>query len=129
MKTKTKTRRPPIKLPRVSEEMKQWSAMLAQEITTWPRVISRPMFGSLGLYRGKTIFAAIPVTRGIGAANSINFKLESMPPKTAKRLQADPRLAVESKFKAKHWHAFEINSADDLRDALWWLNQAYELAK
>ncbi len=25
--------------------------------------------------------------------------------------------------------AFELNSADGLRDALWWLNQAYEAAK
>jgi hypothetical protein len=26
------------------------------------------------------------------------------------------------------WWAFELSSKGDLRDALWWLNQAYEAA-
>lgn len=109
--------------------MKLWSAMLGQELTTWPEVVSRPMFGLLGFYRNKTIFAALPVTRGIGAPNLINFKMKSIPQKISLRLNSDPRLAAESKLKAKHWHAFETNSEDDLRDALWWLTQAYQLAK
>jgi hypothetical protein len=32
-------------------------------------------------------------------------------------------------MRAKGWHSFDVNRGEDLRDALWWLNQAYELAK
>jgi hypothetical protein len=41
-----------------------------------PRRSFRAMFGLLGFYRNKTIFAALPATRGIGAPNSINFQNE-----------------------------------------------------
>jgi hypothetical protein len=29
----------------------------------------------------------------------------------------------------KRWFSFNVRSAEDLRDALWWLNQAYERTK
>ena len=43
------------KMPPVSEEMKQWSAMLKTEVSGWPQISSRPMFGMMGLYRRKKI--------------------------------------------------------------------------
>jgi len=56
------TKRKGPKMLRVSEETKQLSAMLGTELSTWPRVTTRPMFGLRGFYRGKKIFAALPVT-------------------------------------------------------------------
>jgi hypothetical protein len=127
-KSKTKTRRPP-SLPRTSDEMKRWSAMLASELRGWPHITTKPMFGLLGLYRRKTIFAALPVTRGIGAPNTILFKIKSVPPDLLRRANGDPRVSTGTRMRAKGWHCFDVNSAEDLKDVLWWLNQAYELAK
>jgi hypothetical protein len=124
---KNKTKRP--SFPRIADEMKQWSAMIAQELNRWPNVKTRPMFGMLGFYRKAKIFAAVPVTRGISSANSIIFRITPMPPELSRRATDDPRVDAQSELSLKRWHSFEVNSAEDLRDALWWLNQAYERTK
>jgi hypothetical protein len=124
-----KTKRPRPKMHPIAEEMKQWSAMLGQELKTWPRVTSRPMFGLLGFYRGARIFAGLPVTRAIKTPNSIIFKIEPMPPELLRRAAQEPRIDAESGARGARWCAFELSSEKDVRDALWWLNQAYERAK
>ena len=128
MKAKKKKPNRP-RFSRIADEMKQWSAMIGQELNTWPQVKSRPMFGLRGFYRKAKIFAAVPVTRGISSANSIIFKITPMPRDLSRRAMDDPRVDAESELSRKRWHSFEVNSADDLRDALWWLSQAYERAK
>jgi hypothetical protein len=130
MRTKLKTnaqRR--LSMPRTGDEMKEWSAMLGHELRGWPHITTKPMFGLLGFYRKKTIFAALPVTRGIGAPNSIIFKMKSMTPDLLRRVNEDPRVSTGTRMRAKGWHSFDVNSAEDLKDVLWWLNQAYEQAK
>jgi hypothetical protein len=128
MKRKTtKPERP--KMHRITDEMKQWSAMIGRELDRWPGVTTRPMFGLLGFYRKAKIFAALPVTRAIGTPNSIIFKIEPMPPELLRRAMSDPRVDSESEHPGIRWRSFEMRSAEDLRDALWWLNQAYERAK
>jgi hypothetical protein len=124
---KAKPRRP--KLPPIAEEMKQWSAMLGQELSTWPHVKSRPMFGLLGFYRRAKIFAGLPVTRGLKTSNSIIFRIQPMPPDLLRRAMDDPHVDAESGIPGAKWFSFELSSAEDLRHALWWLNQAYERAK
>jgi hypothetical protein len=101
---------------RITEDMKQWSAMLENELRSWPHVTTRPMFGLL------------PVTRAIGAPNSIIFKFKSIPPDLSQRVNRDSRVSIGTKMRAKGWLSFEINSSEDLRDALLWLGEAYELA-
>jgi hypothetical protein len=128
VKTK-KTKRPRPKMPQTSEEMKQWSAMLGNELITWPQVTTRPMFGLRGFYRGKKIFAALPVTRAIRNPNSLIFRIQPMPPNLLKRATKEPRIDTESRIPSAKWFTFELNSEADFRDALWWLNQAYEHAK
>ena len=128
MKTK-KPKRPRPQMPRISEEMKQLSAMLGNELNTWPRVSTRPMFGLRGFYRGKNIFAALPVTRAIKKANSFLFRIKAMPPELLKRAENEQRIALDNAVPTGNWFAFELNSEADFRDALWWLNQAYERAK
>jgi hypothetical protein len=128
VKTK-KTKRPRPKMPQTSPEMKQWSAMLGNELITWPQVTTRPMFGLRGFYRGKKIFAALPVTRAIRNANSLIFRIQPMPPDLLKRAKKEPRIDTESRVLSAKWFTFELNSEADFRDALWWLNQAYEHAK
>jgi hypothetical protein len=117
------------KMPPISEEMKQWAAMLGKELGGWPQVTSRPMFGMLGFYRRKKIFAALPVSRAIGTPNSLIFRFNPMPPDLKQRALREPRIATDGKAPGARWFSFEIHSAADLRDALWWLNQAYERTK
>ena len=112
------------KMPPISEEMKQWSAMLKTEVSGWPQISSRPMFGMMGLYRRKKIFGGLPVTRGFDTPNSVIFRFDPMPPDLQERALKDSRITP-----GKRWFSFEVGSTGDLRDALWWLNQAYERAK
>src|SRR5438067_7532100 len=125
----TKARRPRPKMPPVSEEMKQWSAMLEHEVSSWPKVSSRPMFGMRGFYRGKKIFAALPATRGFGTPSQFIFRIKPMPPELLQRAKSEPRMDLETRTPGAKWFTFELGSTADLREALWWLNQAYERAK
>ena len=95
-------------MPRTSDEMKEWSAMLEHELRGWPHIMTKPMFGLLGFYRKKTIFAALPVTRGIGAPNSIIFKMKSMPPDLLRRVNEDSRMSTGTRMRAKGWHSFDV---------------------
>jgi hypothetical protein len=123
-KRKPPTMRERPKMPPISEEMKQWSAMLKTELIGWPQVTSRPMFGMSGIYRRKKIFAALPVTRGFDTPSSIIFRFDPMPADLNQRALKEPRITP-----GMRWFSFEIESTEDLREALWWLNQAYEVAK
>jgi hypothetical protein len=112
-----------------SEEMKQLSALLGRELSTWPKVTTRPMFGLRGYYRGKKIFAALPITRAIKDPNALIFRIEPMPLELLARARKEPRIDTENSAPGAKWLAFTLNSEADFRDALWWLNQAYENAK
>ena len=114
---------------RASEETKQLSAMLGNELITWPKVSTRPMFGLRGFYRGKKIFAALPVTRTIRNPNSFIFRIQPMPQELLERAKKEPRIDTENTAPSAKWLSFTLNSEADFRDALSWLNQAYEHAK
>ena len=97
--------------PKVSDEMKRWSVLLADEIKTWPEVRIGSMFGMTSLYRGKAIFALLPEKRGLEFPNAIALK--NLPG-----------------AKPKHkWQSFIIESDNDLRAALEQLEEAYRKAK
>jgi len=134
-KTRTTTgrsKRPParrIKFPPISDEMKQWSAMLQSELNSWPGITTKSMFGFLFFYRRGVVFSALPRTRGFDSPSSLLVKFDPLPPALRERVQADPRIDVSMKASSKGWFAFRMDSDDDLRDALLWLNRAYEAAK
>jgi len=116
-----------LKLPKVSEEMKAWSAALAAEITTWPKVTTRVFFGFTALYCGEKIFAILPRSRAMGTPNSVAFKLEPVTSRLRMRLEQDVRIGF-TQMRAARWQAFELSSDADLRGALDWLSRAYEAA-
>jgi len=116
---KTKPRR---KLAPVSEDMKEWSALLGTELSSWPSVTSRRMFGMMAFYRRKEIFAVLPHTRAFGESQSIGFKVEPKTPQIRKRLASDPRIVLREDAK---WISFEIRNGNDLKNALKWLDLAY----
>jgi hypothetical protein len=131
MKKKRKsaaTTRSPHSFPLISEEMKQWSAMLQAELNSWPSITSKSMFGFVFFYRRKIVFAALPRTRGFDSPSSILFKFNPLPPALKDRARSDARMSASTDPKNKGWFAFTMSAQSDLRDALFWLNHAYESA-
>ncbi len=114
------------KLKRISEQMRQWCALLESEVLSWPGAAPKPMFGMLAFYRKGRIFAAVPRTRGLGSDRTVIFKLDAAPQKLREQALADPRVTTTQMGKAG-WIAFELDSLDDVREALRWFAQAYEL--
>lgn len=115
-------------LPKISEEMKAWSAALASELATWPKVASKSFFGYDAFYRGDRIFALLPDKRGLDAPNAIAFKLPASKARLLARARRDSRVSLPES-KQGTWLAFELNSAKDLKAALEWLQAAYQAAR
>jgi hypothetical protein len=110
----------------VSEEMKRLGALLAAELETWPGVSVRPMFGMLGVWRGKRIFAALPRTRSLGRDNAVLLKFSKMTAKRQVRMEAEPRFGEFSFGGKAKWHRFRVQSEREISDLLAWLAEAYE---
>ena len=127
MKKRAALKRTTPRLPKITEEMKAWSAALGAEVTTWPAITARPMFGLTALYRARKIFAVLPRTRCMDVPNSIAFKLESAGSRIQARAQRDPHISSFGMQNAR-WLSFEMNCDADLRPALRWLSHAYEAA-
>jgi hypothetical protein len=124
---RTKSSRPT--LPKISEQMKAWSAALGDEVRDWPQLSTRPFFGFTALYRGDKMFAALPRTRAMESANSLAFKLETHSGDASALLKEDSRICTWSSSRQKaRWFAFELSCDTDLHDALDWLGRAYEAA-
>jgi hypothetical protein len=115
------------KLPKVSEEMKAWSAALGAEVKGWPQVATRAFFGLTALYRKDKIFAVLPGTRAMETARSLGFKLEATTPAVRARLEKDWRIG-STQMQSARWFTFELLSDADLHDALDWLGRAFEAA-
>ena len=84
------------------------------------------MFGLVGLYHNKRIFAALPRTRTMDTPNSIAFRLPKRSAKVNESMKNDERL-IRPTVTAK-WISFIIESESDIHDALQWLALAYREA-
>jgi hypothetical protein len=115
------------KLPKISEEMKAWSAALGSEVSDWPQIALRSFFGFTALYRKDRIFAVLPRTRAWETGTSLAFKLEAASLAVRTRLEKDPRIGF-TLMQRTRWYTFELSSDADLHDALDWLGRAYEAA-
>lgn len=104
------------KLFTTDSEMQRWCALLEQELSTWPEVSAKPMFGMIGYYRGKRIFAAIPRTKAAESPRSLLIKLSGVNDKRLKRRSGSDSV----------WATFELATLNDVSEALTWLEQAYE---
>jgi hypothetical protein len=104
------------RLFKIDTEMQRWCALLEQELLAWPEVSAKPMFGMIGFYHGQTIFAAIPRTRAAETARTLLIKLPGLNDKRLKRT-SEP---------GSGWVGYELESANDITEALIWLERAYE---
>ena len=106
------------KLLNIDTEMQRWCALLGQEISGWPDVSSKPMFGMTAFYHGPNIFAALPKTKAPRTARSLIFKLPGV---------SDVRLTPGGgPGPGSGWVTFELESSNDINEALVWLERAYE---
>jgi hypothetical protein len=112
------------KFARVSEPMKEWSALLGTELASWPAVSSRRMFGMTVFYRKGVIFAALPRTRSFATPQSVAFKLLRPSRRILKMLENDSRITHPLREKAK-WISLELAGEKDLADAIKWFDFAY----
>jgi hypothetical protein len=129
-KLKPKSERP--KMPKffpIDDEMRELSAMLEKEVSDWPGVSKKPMFGYQGLYRDGVIFAALPRSRAMKSPRSLMFKFAFMSPALLESARKDSRVDTISGVPGPGWLMFEIDEAAATKDALGWLGRAYEAAK
>src|SRR6266849_6191075 len=135
MISKKKTAKPKSNRPRmpewfpVDDEMRELSDMLEKEVSGWPGVSKRPMFGYQGLYRDGVIFAALPRSRAMKSPRSLMFKFASMSPALLDSAKKDFRVDTNSRAPGPGWFMFEMDEASATKDALGWLGRAYEAAK
>ncbi|HVO97596.1 MAG TPA: hypothetical protein VMT15_05990 [Bryobacteraceae bacterium] len=54
--------------------MKRLAALLAEEISAWPDLTTRSMFGLRAVYRKGVVFAMLPEKRSLEVADSIAYK-------------------------------------------------------
>jgi hypothetical protein len=129
-KKKTGSSAPKQRMPktiRPSEEMQRWSVLLEQEITSWPKVSMKRMFGMKTFYRGSNIFAGVPDKCGFFSPNGVIFKINSATPTQVARMKADKRVDLDF-GRVQKWFNFVLDSDRDLNGALEWFAGAYESA-
>jgi hypothetical protein len=113
----------------IDEEMKELSAMMEKEVSDWPGVVKKPMFGMQGMYRNSAIFAALPRTRAIRTPRCIMLKFAGAPKVILESAKNDSRINGVSGMTAGSWLTFELEDASAVKDALGWIGRAYEAAK
>jgi len=113
----------------IDDEMRELSAMLEKEVSDWPGVSKRPMFGYQGLYRDGAIFAALPRSRAMQSPRSFIFKLASVSPAILDTAEKDPRVDTSSRTSGPGWFLFEMEDASGMQSALRWLERAYQAAR
>jgi hypothetical protein len=81
--------------------MRRACALLAEEISGWPDVSMRLMFGFRAVYRNGVIFAMLPDKRALESAGAITYK------------------------EGGKWVLFEVGDENDLGRALAVIEKAY----
>jgi len=113
----------------LDEEMKELSAMLEAEVSGWPSVSKKNMFGYQGLCREGKIFAALPRSKAMKSPRSLMLKFADASPTILNSLEKDPRVDTVSGMTGARWFFFELDEASAVKDALGWLSRAYGAAK
>ena len=107
-----------------SEQARAWAAVLSKEVSSWPEVRCRGMFGFTGVHRRDKIFAALPRTKALHSPDTFLLKFQKRSGKLNKRIDAEPKL-----HRGKKWCWMEVESDRDLPLLIEWLGRAYEAAK
>jgi predicted DNA-binding protein (MmcQ/YjbR family) len=118
-KSPTVRSRPPF-LP-ASEELKSLVAAIEREVSSWPQVSLKPMFGMIAIYRGKTIFGLLPKTRSLYSADSVWMKFGKLTPSIQKKLQDESRILPPRHAKGARWYTICDATPADYGFIIEWL--------
>jgi TfoX/Sxy family transcriptional regulator of competence genes len=94
----------------LSDEMRHVCALMDGEISQWPDVTARSMFGFRAYYRSGVIFALFPQKRALETPESIAYKLQ------------------EGGRDGKKWISYETHGPEGVHATLVILEQAYRAA-
>jgi hypothetical protein len=94
----------------LSDEMRHVCALIDGEISQWPDVTARSMFGFRAYYRRRAIFALLPKTRALETPESIACKLP------------------EGAREGKKWISCETHGPETVHSTLALLERAYTAA-
>src|SRR5258708_29857020 len=106
-------KRSPMKV--ASERMRMLGEGLRSELENWPGVTVKGAFGMKLVYRGETVFAALPDTKAIYHEDAIMLKFAEEKPALVKRMEGDPHFISaqtatgrNSKSEGRKWRFFFI---------------------
>lgn len=102
--------------PKISDDMKRRSVLVADEMRQWPEIRIGSMFGMISIYRGKAIFALLPDKRGLEFPDAIAIK-------------RNDGAKIPGKTEKHKWQSIVIENDHDLSAALKHLEDAYRRAK
>ena len=120
-----------------SEAAKRWADALRVELELWPGVVAKRAFGLLMVYRGATVFAALPVTRALFEEDAILIKFVRENPALLKKIAAEKSFAAgtmqergrKKQGEGRKWRIYLLREERDAREAVEWLARAYQLAE
>lgn len=112
-----------------SEELKSLVAAIEREVSSWPQVKFKPMFGMTAIYHGNTIFGLLPKTRSLYSTDSVWMKFGKLTPPIEKKLQREPRILPPRHPKGARWYTISNVTPAEYGFIIEWLAIAHDAAK
>ena len=118
-----------VTFPPAAQELQSLIAAVAHEVSSWPRVQLKPMFGMTAIYRNGTIFGLLPKTKSIRDGDEIWLKFPKLTPAIRKRISAESRIIPPRHPNGARWHTLSEITPEDYSFVIEWLGTAFEAAK
>ena len=112
-----------------SPELRGFVASIEQEVSSWPQVQLKPMFGMTAVYRARTIFGLLPKTRSLHSGDQVWLKFAKLTAPMKKKLAAEPRILPPTKPTGAQWYTISEVKPEDYSFVIEWLALAHEAAK
>ena len=112
-----------------SEELQSLIASVEAEVSDWPTVQIKPMFGMKAIYRGKSIFALLPKTRSLRSGDEVWLKFPNTTAAVKRRISAEARIVPPRKPTGAQWYTVKDVKPDDYGWLIDWLSMAYKSAR
>jgi hypothetical protein len=111
-----------------SEELSSLVAAIEREVSSWPEVRVKRMFGMTAIYRSKQIFGLLPKTRSLRSSDSIWMKFVKLSAATKKKISKEPRIVPPRKPTGAQWYTLTCIVPEDYGFAIEWMALAHKAA-
>jgi hypothetical protein len=127
MQAASKLRR--VTFPHAQQQLQALIVAVEHEVSSWPQVQLKPMFGMTAIYRNRTIFGLLPKTRSIHNGDEIWLKFPKLTRVIRKKISAESRIVPPRRPNGAPWHKLSQIKPEDYSLVIQWLGTAYEAAK